>query len=296
MNKVEPGAPRYTATCYTSFDQNLDVNLDIAARRISAGNRRDKSVDDAVVAFATKLWRLYDSRTDLIIPWHYKLACRAMEMLPLLSPYAQKEAALKLACFVSPEEPASSQRQYLLPMNDIEIIAPGNYRSIGEDPSFLLVGTRLKTISGDVLVSFDAKVIYGELFGPLLYLDTGNGFSEEQTISISEGLFTSCSVEISIPSGTRRIRFDPGATPATFKLVNFILTPAPASHSAIPSNLFATAELLIEKITAALPYVEVRTAAELSALTDAAKALVETGLAMERARDRRRDVDWRDED
>ena len=247
------------------------------------------SFDEALVAFANKLWRLYQSRTDMIIPSHYKLACRAIALLPWLSTPAQRDVALKLSCFVARGgADFLPQKQFLLAVHHAELIDQDTYRSVGNDPSFLLISDNLKCVSGKVKISFNAKVIEGELTGPCLYVDTGAGFYEDLRLVISDGPLADCEREIVIPAGARRLRFDPGSSPGRFQVSNFKIAPVQDVtrcddvRQSASSAIFQLAKELSQKSSDSLPAIPINTVADLSALVEITKDLVEMATSMDR--------------
>jgi hypothetical protein len=85
--------------------------------------------------------------------------------------------------------------------------------AIDDDPSFILsfrlVRPRFLVIR---LEGFDGLV------DPILYLDSGNGFSESETLALDCGRRVVCVVALHSLKDLRRIRLDPSTRPLRFSL------------------------------------------------------------------------------
>jgi GT2 family glycosyltransferase len=90
---------------------------------------------------------------------------------------------------------------------------PSTWDAIDEDPSFVL---SLRMIRPRFLVLRLEAV--GGMVDPVLYLDTGNGFSEAETLELGLGRRVVCVIALHSLKEVRRIRLDPASRLLRFKL------------------------------------------------------------------------------
>jgi wyosine [tRNA(Phe)-imidazoG37] synthetase (radical SAM superfamily) len=179
----------------------------------------------ALMSYATKLRRLYGEKTQLLVTSHYKLACRAMELLPLLPVDSRGEIAAMLSGFVRNSiESSLPQTQLLVPVMHLNEIKYGLYEVTGDDPIFVLYAERLKMPMGKVQISYSALIIEGDLRDPELFFDMGEGFNAIQSFDLGRGPLADCNKVLFLPNGVRRLRFDPCRSEGKFQISNFRIT------------------------------------------------------------------------
>ncbi len=136
LSKKDRG-PRFRVACYSSFDQSLDANLIKAETALNPNGDYNLALPTkttiefaglAINAFAVKLTRLYERRTDMLTPSHYRLACRAMLLLPFIPPNVRFDTAWRLASFIrNCIDNPFPQSQFLVPVKDVEELEYGLY-------------------------------------------------------------------------------------------------------------------------------------------------------------------------
>ncbi|MHB8843711.1 MAG: glycosyltransferase family 2 protein [Nitrospirota bacterium] len=121
-----------------------------------------------------------------------------------------------------------------IPANDLESVDPalGKWKSLGNDPSFLLIPHDEKFPSGWVFI--EAQIAVKETTGPVdwtakLYYDLGSGFSESHAVAIPISAHGAINQIVLLPHGIRQLRWDPiqscgiiEQTPICFSQVGFI--------------------------------------------------------------------------
>ena len=115
----------------------------------------------------------------------------------------------------------------LTPVNDIVVAAEG-FCSTGSDPFFLL------DPAGGGFPQGRCEFVFEALPGvvplqPVLYLDTGAGFNEAQTIRLEGGEAGVYRQLVSLPPGLARLRFDPAGLAGPLPLRNARLIPLPGA-------------------------------------------------------------------
>lgn len=220
----------YRSVCYLSVLENLDANLIIARAHLAEGRRQESG--GALVSLATKLWRLYEARYDMLTSAHSDLVRQVLELLPLVPGAYQRETFLKLECFAAYYSSGTSGQQTLFayPIQHLEADPEGNvYTSIGNDPCFILFSDSLAAPHGEFRFSFQAEGIDGNLENPRLYFDLGEGFSEADSVLLTPGTLRTCDVRLRLPPEVKRLRLDPGSDRARFRLSDIAFEPiAPA--------------------------------------------------------------------
>lgn len=92
----------------------------------------------------------------------------------------------------------------------------GNYRITGSSPCFILHSSRSKFPSCWVIISYLIES-QGTVLEPILYIDNGNGFSEQHTILLPHGNGRIETV-VRLPDQVRAIRLDPSSRAGVFCL------------------------------------------------------------------------------
>jgi lipopolysaccharide biosynthesis protein len=128
---------------------------------------------------------------------------------------------------------------YLKPLRDVRRIAEGQFEAMGADPQMLWSLSREQRVqlakfrSLKVEIAFEA--LQGHLVDPCLYLDWGDGFSQETRRALSSSDRLSAIIS-SNAGGLRQIRFDPSSAPCEFKLLSILIEPV-ESHLQAPPRL-----------------------------------------------------------
>src|SRR6185436_789152 len=101
-------------------------------------------------------------------------------------------------------------------LHDVAVEADG-FRSLGDDPQFLLHSSRRRLPCAWVEVAFAVEP-RGQWLSPKLYVDAGRGFSEDQSFAlpIRAGRRVECILRL--PDRVRALRLDPLAAPGRFVL------------------------------------------------------------------------------
>jgi GT2 family glycosyltransferase len=90
-----------------------------------------------------------------------------------------------------------------------QIVRHGNeFESIGEDPQFLIASTRPRPPSGWALICYSSNAQLHPLM-PKIYVDTGEGFSEANTIQLKRIVQGTAHEIIRLPDQVSALRFDP---------------------------------------------------------------------------------------
>lgn len=98
-----------------------------------------------------------------------------------------------------------------------QILVEGSrYRSTGVDPQFLLRSSRLKLPGEWVLISYWVEAATSVL-EPVLYVDDGNGFSQQHAIRLPRGL-GKIETLVRLPDRVVALRLDPLSQPGVFCL------------------------------------------------------------------------------
>ena len=104
----------------------------------------------------------------------------------------------------------------LEPLHDL--VAEGDgYRSLGDDPQFLLHSSRRQLPCSWVVISF-AVELRGQWLSPKLYVDGGRGFSEEQSFALPVRAGRRVECMLGLPERVHGLRLDPLAAPGSFVL------------------------------------------------------------------------------
>lgn len=231
-------APRLMSVCYMPMVDGLDKHLTSAVTFHERGDHERCGKD--IVALATKLWRLYEGRYELLTPLHRQMIRQAGHFLSFVPPEDQKEFFLKAECFaeqLSIDAPTSADLVPVVNNHLLEVQGPGFYASTGVDPSFILFSSGLAPPCGKIRLQIDAEVLDGQVEAPCFYFDFGNGYSEENKVQLFEGRLKTCEVELTIPPGLRRLRFDPGSSVGRFHLGRIAYTPAALSSTLVPTSV-----------------------------------------------------------
>jgi hypothetical protein len=179
----------------------------------------------ALMSYATKLRRLYGEKAQLLVTSHYKLACRAMGLLPSLQVDSRGEIAAMLSGFVRNSiDSALPQTQLLVPVMHLNEVKYGLYEVTGNDPIFVLYAEKLKMPMGKVRMSYSARIIEGDLRDPELFFDMGEGFNAIQCFDLGKGPLVDCDKVLFLPNGVKRLRFDPCRSEGKFEISNFQIT------------------------------------------------------------------------
>jgi glycosyltransferase involved in cell wall biosynthesis len=110
----------------------------------------------------------------------------------------------------------------LVPLHDLKRIGRNRWLATGNDPQFLLSGK--KFVPGTYCVEIQIEIFEKKnlFFSSCFYLDLGSGFQADTIISLpaqNGEIFQ----EITIPPGTRAVRFDPMSFPCKFRLAAFLM-------------------------------------------------------------------------
>jgi wyosine [tRNA(Phe)-imidazoG37] synthetase (radical SAM superfamily) len=226
-NMQPEAGPRFLISRYGQMHSTVDANIDIAQMALEQGRIADAG--NALVAFATKLWQLYEGRYGMLGRLHKRLIARCLALLPRVSPEAQRDAFVKLVTFADQFDDPTPARLlphpcFLYPVSDLIDHGPV-LESTGIDPFFVVFSRKLKLPSGRVRISYDCKTHGGRLEDPTLYLDDGRGYTEDNRISLAHGPLQDYSAEIVLPGNLKNLRFDPANGPGVFEIRNFLITP-----------------------------------------------------------------------
>jgi GT2 family glycosyltransferase len=106
----------------------------------------------------------------------------------------------------------------LEPLQQLAVEGDG-FRSLGDDPQFLLTSSRRRLPRWWVVVSFVVEP-HGQWLSPKLYVDCGDGFSEESSrvLPVRAGRRVECTLRL--PDRVRALRLDPLETSGPFVLKN----------------------------------------------------------------------------
>ena len=115
-------------------------------------------------------------------------------------------------------------RMVLVPLKDVTVNA-GKVESVSSDPAFLLCSDRGRLPSGWCEIAF--RVVATDIpLMPLLYVDTGGGFSEGDTVRLPPATATATGVISCVaylPQGLVALRFDPTERRGCFRIEDFTI-------------------------------------------------------------------------
>lgn len=107
---------------------------------------------------------------------------------------------------------------------NVEDCGGGVWRSVNDDPQFLVSDDALRLPAGRYLFEAVAKDVVGTLVSPCLYPDSGAGFSEDARIRLPEWSGgNSLLAVIEFRDDVERLRFDPSTRAANFELSSVTL-------------------------------------------------------------------------
>ena len=110
----------------------------------------------------------------------------------------------------------------LAPLKDV-VVRDGETESTSADPAFLLSSERGRLPFGWCKIFFHVAATDIPLT-PLLYVDTGGGFSEDDTVCLAPTFATgTVSCVAYLPPGLTALRFDPAVQPGRFRIENFTI-------------------------------------------------------------------------
>jgi GT2 family glycosyltransferase len=89
------------------------------------------------------------------------------------------------------------------------------FRSLGDDPQFVLYSARRRLPRGWVVISF-AVELRGQWLSPRLYVDDGRGFHEERSFALPVRAGRRVECMLGLPHRVRALRLDPLAAPGRF--------------------------------------------------------------------------------
>jgi O-antigen biosynthesis protein len=112
-------------------------------------------------------------------------------------------------------------RMRLEPVHDL-VVEQDAFRSVGDDPQLILSSSKGRLPTGWVIISYEVE--YWEQWLDLkLYLDRGEGFTEEQTVRLPFGAKGRLECMQRLPNRVRALRLDPLAAPGRFVLRNMTM-------------------------------------------------------------------------
>lgn len=100
-----------------------------------------------------------------------------------------------------------------MPHSGVRWRGPSTWDAVDEDPSFILSFRLMRPRF--LVIRLEAV---GDSVDPILYLDTGKGFSETDTLELGLGRRVVCVVALHSLKEVRRIRLDPASRPIRFAL------------------------------------------------------------------------------
>jgi len=100
-----------------------------------------------------------------------------------------------------------------MPHSGVRWRGPSRWDAIDEDPSFILSFRMMRPRF--LVIRLEAV---GGVVDPVLYLDTGTGFSEAETLPLGLGRRVVCVIALHSLKEVRRIRLDPASRPLRFAL------------------------------------------------------------------------------
>jgi len=227
----------FTVNCYLSYAEDLSTSAVLAKEQMHKGQALEAG--QTLLSIAVSLWRLYDGRSDLIMPHHLRLMADLLPLVECLEPGVQHEIYQKLSLLAGfvPDKafprakrrlPKWRYRFYCLPAYQVQPLAEtGDFQSLGADPQFILLSHSLRAPSGRCRLRIQAQVLDGELLRPRLYVDKGAGFSEQDSILLDTGPLGAMSRSITLPVGLKRLRLDPGEGAGKFRLLDISILRLP---------------------------------------------------------------------
>lgn len=112
-------------------------------------------------------------------------------------------------------------RMMATPMHDV-VIDGGAYQSLGVDPAFRLSSDQGPPPTGWCLLSF--RVTETDIpLKPVLYIDTGAGFNEDERIELPPATVGKASAAALVPADVKGLRFDPADRPGRFAVDNIVV-------------------------------------------------------------------------
>jgi GT2 family glycosyltransferase len=100
-----------------------------------------------------------------------------------------------------------------MPHSGVKWRGPSSWDAIDDDPSFILSFRLMRPRF--LVIRLESA---GGLVDPVLYLDTGKGFSEAETLALDCGRRVVCVIALHSLKEVRRIRLDPASRPLRFAL------------------------------------------------------------------------------
>jgi hypothetical protein len=98
--------------------------------------------------------------------------------------------------------------QYKHTSHQASSIEGNTYKQTGDSPQIILLSSRNELPCNWVLVSYSAEAEQGSLT-PKLYIDSGNGFTEEEAIYLTTQVNSKNEYMICLPKKVNSLRLDP---------------------------------------------------------------------------------------
>jgi GT2 family glycosyltransferase len=115
----------------------------------------------------------------------------------------------------------SLHRMRLEPVHDL-VVEDHAFRSVGDDPQLILCSSKGRLPTGWVIISYEVEH-WEQWLDLKLYLDRGEGFTEEQTVRLPFGATGRLECIQRLPNRVCALRLDPLAAPGRFVLRNMTM-------------------------------------------------------------------------